>query len=100
MTLHDVVAVRPLGGYRLWLRFDDGVEGEVDFATAFDFRGIFAELRDPARFADVRVDPELGTIAWPNGADVDPVVLYHWATGVPLPAWAAGAQSDAGRSAA
>lgn len=100
MTLPDVVAVRPLGGYRLWLRFDDGAEGELDFATAFDFRGIFGELRDLARFAEIRVDPELGTIAWPNGADIDPIVLYNKMTGASLEVWEAGVAEDADRSAA
>jgi hypothetical protein len=39
---------------------------------------IFEPIRgDPAFFRTVRVDPELGTIVWPNGADIDPDVLYH-----------------------
>ena len=73
----DIVEVRPVGGHRLYLRFDDGLEGELDFATFLDFHGVFAELRDPARFATVRVVPDWGTIAWPNGADLDPDVLHE-----------------------
>lgn len=77
----DVVEVRPLGGYRLYLRFEDGVEGEVDVTGIVPFEGVFAPLGDPARFAEVRVLAELGTVGWPNGADLDPDVLYAKVTG-------------------
>jgi hypothetical protein len=79
--LVDVVAARPVGDYRLYLRFEDGVEGEVDLGAFLSFRGVFGPLRDPAYFAQVRVDPELGTVSWPNGADLDPDVLYARLTG-------------------
>jgi hypothetical protein len=38
--------------------------------------GVFAPLRDPEEVRKARVDPELGTVCWPNGADRDPDVLY------------------------
>jgi hypothetical protein len=82
--LKDIVEVRPLGGHRLFLRFEDGVRGELDFAEFLEFRGVFEELRDPAKFAEVRVVPEWGAIAWPNGADLDPDVLYSRVTGIPI----------------
>lgn len=96
--LVDVTDVRWLGDHRLWLRFADGAEGVVDFLEHFDFRGIFGALQDPAVFGAVRVDREVGTIVWPNGADLDPDVLYAYATGAPLPAWAS--PSDPGTAAA
>ena len=74
--LNDIVSVQPMGGYRLQLRFEDGIEGEVDIATIISFDGIFAPLQEQAEFRKVSVDPELGTICWPNGADLDPDVLY------------------------
>jgi hypothetical protein len=79
--LKDVTAVRPLDGYRLHLRFEDGVEGVVDLATRISFRGIFAPLKDLVYFRQVRVDSGLGTVTWPNGADLDPDVLYAAVTG-------------------
>lgn len=82
--LKDIVEVRPLGGHRLYLRFEDGVAGEVDFARRLRFEGVFAPLRDPAIFARVRIHPELGTLVWPTGADVDPDVLYAMLSGRPL----------------
>lgn len=48
------------------------------------FDGVFEPLRDPAFFSQVRVDPEAGTIVWPNGADLDPLVLHSRVTGVPI----------------
>jgi hypothetical protein len=83
-VLNDVVVVEPRGEYRLWLRFQDGVQGEVDLRPALTFQGVFAPLRDPAFFARVRVNPELGTICWPNDADWDPLVLYSLGTGRPI----------------
>lgn len=90
--LKDIIAAQTPGGYCLHLRFEDGVEGVVDLAAQLSFRGVFEPLKDPAYFAQVRVDPELGTVTWPNGAGLDPVVLYSCITGavleereVPLP---------------
>lgn len=83
--LKDVVEVRPLDGYRLWLRFEDGIEGTVDVAEMIHFQGVFAPLRDRENFLEVHVDSEIGTICWPNGADLDPDVLYSCVTGEPIP---------------
>jgi hypothetical protein len=84
MMLHDVRRVEVLEAHRLRVGFDDGAEGDVDIASLVRFEGVFAPLRESGYFARVRVDPELGTICWPNGADLDPEVLYSAATGVPL----------------
>jgi Protein of unknown function (DUF2442) len=46
--LKDIVEARPLGQHRLFLRLEDGVEGELDFAEFLEFRGVFQALRDPA----------------------------------------------------
>ena len=73
--LISVKEARYVREYVVWLRFSDGTAGEVDLAG--EFRGeIFAPLKDVAFFAQVRVDPELHTIAWPNGADLAPEFLY------------------------
>ncbi len=83
--LRNVTAVRCISGHRVHLRFDDGLEGELDLAKLIRFRGVFEPLRDPAYFARVAVLPEDSTISWPNGADLDPVVLYYAVKGEPLP---------------
>ena len=60
------------------------MEGEVDLEPLLSFHGVFAPLRDPAYFARVRVNPDLGTICWPNDADWDPLVLYSLVTRRPI----------------
>jgi hypothetical protein len=82
--LKDVVAAKPLEEYKLHLKFEDGAEGVVDLASHLSFRGVFEPLQDLAYFRKVRVDPDLGTVVWPNGADLDPDVLYSQVTGVPI----------------
>lgn len=79
--LRDVVSVEPLANYELRVKFDDGVEGIVDVAQMVQFTGVFEPLRDPAAFAQARVHPELGTVCWPNDADLDSDVLYAKVTG-------------------
>ena len=74
--LKDIVSANPLGGYQLHLCFEDGVHGVVDPGTVIRFRGIVAPLQDPRYFEQVRVDKDLGSVSWPNGADVDTDVLY------------------------
>jgi len=83
--LDDIVEARPLGGYRLYLRYADGTAGELDLALLLQFTGVFEPLRDPEFFAQVCVNPDIGTIVWPNGADLCPDVLRHYLTGEPLP---------------
>jgi len=83
--LKDITTVRVLADHRLHLRFEDGIEGEIDVAKLIDFRGVFAPLQNRAYFAQVRVNPETGTIEWPNEADLDPDVLYAVVANQPLP---------------
>jgi hypothetical protein len=74
---YEIVDVEHLGGFRLRLTFADGVLSELDLAAKFqgDVGPVFQPLRDPEFFAQVTVDAELGTITWPNGADLAPEVL-------------------------
>ncbi len=62
--------------YRIWLRFADGVEGEIDLENEL-WGEVFEPLKDRSRFADFRLDKELGTIVWSNGADFAPEFLYQ-----------------------
>jgi hypothetical protein len=73
----DIVSVRALPHRSLRVTFEDGLVGEVDVGAMVPFTGVFEPLSDPAVFAQVRVDPEAGTVCWPSGADLDPLVLYR-----------------------
>jgi Protein of unknown function (DUF2442) len=70
-----ILAAEALEGFRLHLHLSDGTERVVD-VSGFLRGPIFEPLRRDARlFAAVEVDPQLGTVVWPNGADIDPDVL-------------------------
>lgn len=79
--LKDIVEARALQGHCIHVRFEDGVEGEVDLSELVEFRGVFADLRNPEEVRKVTVISDLGTVCWPNGADLDPDVLYAHLTG-------------------
>jgi hypothetical protein len=66
--LIDVTRVEVIGDHQLRLTFEDGLVGDIDF-TGRDWRRVFEPLADQAFFAQVRVDPEIGTVVWPNGVD-------------------------------
>jgi Protein of unknown function (DUF2442) len=75
VVLVDITSVEVLGHYRLRLGFSDGSTRDVDLTG--ELHGpVFEPLADPEYFSQVRVDPELGTVVWPNGADLDPLVLH------------------------
>ena len=80
-----VKQVRHLGEYRLELSFTDGTKGELDFKGRVVGRGgVFTPLEDIDFFRRVQVDPEVGTIVWPNEVDFCPDVLYSLVTGKPI----------------
>jgi len=73
--MQDVVEARYVRKHILWLRFEDGTSGEIDFADEL-VGGVFEPLRDEAFFQQFRVNEETGTIEWPNRADFAPEFLY------------------------
>ncbi len=85
MFMIDITGVRPLQARQLELTFADGLKGVVDLDQVISqFTGVFAPLLDQSYFSQVRLNNELGTIVWPNGADICPDVLYSYASGQPL----------------
>ena len=74
MFLH-VKEAKYLHDYVIWLRFNDGAEGEIDLRDELDGE-MFGPLKDKNNFVLFRVDPELETIVWKNGADFAPEFLY------------------------
>ena len=71
-----VVGAEYVGGFIVRVTFADGTAGDVDLGAELDGE-IFRPLRDPAYFRQFRVDKELHTLVWPNGADLAPEFLYE-----------------------
>jgi hypothetical protein len=71
-----IVEARYVRDYVIWLRFSDGLAGEVDLRDELD-GPVFEPLRQPGAFQCVSLHPELHTIAWPNGADLAPEFLHE-----------------------
>jgi hypothetical protein len=72
-----VVSFEIVGAHTLRIAFDDGTTQTVNFAPMLAGE-IYAPLRDLAIFNQVRIDPEIHTLVWPNGADFDPATLRDW----------------------
>lgn len=70
-----IMEARYVDGYTIWLRFNDGVEGEVDLKDEL-WGTVFEPLKDLNRFRQFCVHPELHTIVWDNGADFSPEFLH------------------------
>jgi len=71
-----VVEVKVIEPYRIWVRFDDDLEGTLDLSPMLD-TGIFQQLRDPALFEKAQIDQITHTVTWPNGIDLCPDSLYQ-----------------------
>jgi hypothetical protein len=69
-----IVACKPLPNYCIWIRFDDGLEGEIDLRHLVG-KGVFKAWRSTEFFNQVRVDPKSDTVAWGEDIDLDPYVL-------------------------
>ena len=72
--MEKVIDLHVLSDYRLEVAFDDGIRGVASLKERLD-GPIFEPLRDPAVFAQARID-EFGAVCWPNGADLAPDALY------------------------
>lgn len=74
------VEVRALANFRIWLRYDDGTQGEVDLSNLAD-RGVFKAWHDPTFFNAVRVASH-GAVEWGPDLDLCPDSLYMQLTGL------------------
>jgi hypothetical protein len=74
-----LIEAAPRHGYTVHVRFEDGTIADVDLSYLTEYGGVFEPLRDLAFFRRLRADPGLGTIVWPNEADIAPETLYEHA---------------------
>ena len=75
MILH-VKEAKYLHDYVIWLKFNNGVEGEIDLKDEL-YGEVFELLKDINTFKKFKVDKEIETIVWENGADLAPEFLYE-----------------------
>ena len=75
--------VKPLDGYRIWLRYSDGAAGEIDLSHLAG-QGVFKAWDDRAFFEKVYIHPEGAFIAWSDELDLCPDAAYMQLTGKPL----------------
>jgi hypothetical protein len=69
-----IIACEPRPDYRVWIRFDDGLEGEVDLGYLVG-KGVFKAWESIDFFNQVRIDPISNTLIWGEDIDLDPYVL-------------------------
>ena len=80
--IYRVVFFERRAPYTLRVCFDDGTEQVIDFHAILEGE-LFSPLRDVSLFNQVRIDPEVHTLVWPNGADFDPATLHDWPEHLP-----------------
>jgi hypothetical protein len=79
LSVKKITTVKPLDGFRLWLRFSDGIEGIADLSDLAG-HGVFSAWNTPGMFASVTVTDH-GAVAWGNEIDLCPDTLYLRITG-------------------
>lgn len=80
--IYRVVSLEKVAPFTLRVHFDDGVSQLIDFRPVLKGE-LYGALQDPALFDQVRIDPEVHTLVWPNGADFDPAILHNWSESSP-----------------
>ena len=75
--IYRVTRFQIVAPYVLRVHFDDGTAQTIDFQPIIAGE-VYGPLRDLSLFERVRIDEEVGTLVWPNGADFDPATLHDW----------------------
>jgi hypothetical protein len=76
-AIHRVRAFVAVAPYTLRVQFEDDTAQTINFEPILAGE-LFGPLRDQTLFNQVRIDPEVHTLVWPNGADFDPATLHDW----------------------
>ena len=75
-----LTTVKALEGYKIWIRYSDGIEGTIDLSPLIG-HGVFKRLKDPKEFKKVHIDSETGAVTWSPDLDLCPDSLYIQITG-------------------
>ena len=76
-SIYEVIEFEIVGPHRINVRFNDKTTQEIDFRPVLEGE-LFGPLMDEVLFNQVRIDSEVHTLVWPNGADFDPATLHDW----------------------
>ena len=80
--IHRVASFQKIAPFTLSIQFDDGTSQTIDFRPVLEGE-LYGPLQESALFDQVRIDPEVHTLVWPNGADFDPAILHNWSESGP-----------------
>jgi hypothetical protein len=75
--IYRVISFQKTAPFILRVQFDDGTSQTIDFRPVLKGE-LYGPLQEATLFDQVRVDPEVHTLVWPNGADFDPAILHNW----------------------
>ena len=75
--IHRVSSFQKVAPFTLRVQFDDGTSQTIDFRPILKGE-LYGPLQERSVFDQVRIDPEVHTLVWPNGADFDPAILHNW----------------------
>jgi hypothetical protein len=75
--IYRVSSFEKIAPFTLSVHFDDGTSQIIDFRPVLKGE-LYGPLQEPTLFDQVRIDPEVHTLVWPNGADFDPAMLHNW----------------------
>jgi hypothetical protein len=75
--IYQVSSFQKLAPFTLVVGFNDGTSQTIDFRPVLKGE-LYGPLQDSTFFDQVRIDPEVHTLVWPNGADFDPAILHNW----------------------
>ena len=80
--IYRISSFEKVAPFTLRVQFDDGTSQIIDFRPVLKGE-LYGPLQEPTLFDQVRIDPEVHTLVWPNGADFDPAILHNWAESSP-----------------
>jgi hypothetical protein len=75
--IYRVTQFEIVAPYTLRVQFNDGLSQTINFGPVL-VGEIYGPLRERSVFGAVKIDPEVHTLVWPNGADFDPATLHDW----------------------
>lgn len=80
--IYRVVSFEKVAPFTLKVLFNDETCQVIDFRPVLKGE-VYGPLQNQSLFDQVRIDPEVHTLVWPNGADFDPAILHNWSESLP-----------------